>query len=82
MLAALLLFSSSSLWGQADYKRYYDEDNIPKAREIFERGRYDIVIQFTDYALRRGQPSWEWRTLRFQALANLDLLSLIQYGYN
>ncbi|MDF1850450.1 MAG: peptidase MA family metallohydrolase [Verrucomicrobiales bacterium] len=71
VLAALLLFSSGSLWGQADYKRYYDEDNIPKAREIFERGRYDIVIQFTDYALRRGQPSWEWRTLRFQALANL-----------
>ncbi len=62
---------TADVFGQADYKRYYDEDNIPKAREIFERGRYDIVIQFTDYALRRGQPSWEWRTLRFQALANL-----------
>lgn len=56
---------------QADYKRYYDEDNLPKVREIFQRGRYDIVIQICDYALRRGQPSWEWRTLRFESLANV-----------
>ncbi|MEM1442448.1 MAG: tetratricopeptide repeat protein, partial [Verrucomicrobiota bacterium] len=56
---------------QADYKRYYDEDNLPKVREIFDRGRYDIVIQICDYALRRGQPSWEWRTLRFESLANV-----------
>ena len=56
---------------QADYKRYFDEDNLPGAREIFQRGRYDIVIQICDYALRRGQPSWEWRTLRFESLANV-----------
>lgn len=71
LLGILLFFVTGSGFGQADYKRYYDEDNIPRAREIFERGRFDIVIQFTDYALQRGQPSWEWRTLRFQALANL-----------
>jgi len=56
---------------QADYKRYYDEENLPKVQEIFRRGRYDVVIQVCNYALERGQPSWEWRTLRFRALAKL-----------
>lgn len=69
LLLSLLL--TGSAFSQADYKRYYDEDNLPKVREIFQRGRYDIVVQVCDYALRRGQPSWEWRTLRFQSLANL-----------
>ncbi|MDF1860619.1 MAG: peptidase MA family metallohydrolase [Verrucomicrobiales bacterium] len=67
----LLVIGSNEAFSQADYKRYYDEDNLPKVREIFLRGRYDIVIQVCDYALRRGQPSWEWRTLRFQSLANV-----------
>lgn len=73
-LLGLLLtfgFAPLELRAQADYKRYYDEDNLPKVREIFYRGRYDIVIQICDYALRRGQPSWEWRTLRFESLANV-----------
>lgn len=72
--AALLLLAgfpvpSGKLFAQADYKRYYDEDNLPKVRELFRRGRYDFVIQICDYSLRRGQPSWEWRTLRFESLA-------------
>lgn len=69
-----LLFSlliSGSLFGQADYKRYYDEDNLPGTRKMFQQGRYEIVIQICDYSLRRGQPSWEWRTLRFQSLAKI-----------
>jgi tetratricopeptide (TPR) repeat protein len=70
-LFLLLVIGSNEAFSQADYKRYYDEDNLPKVREIFLRGRYDIVIQVCDYALRRGQPSWEWRTLRFQSLANV-----------
>lgn len=59
----------ASLPGQADYRRYFDEDNLPRVYEIFRSGRYDSVIQVCDYALSRGQPSWEWRTLRFEALA-------------
>lgn len=55
--------------GQADYKRYFDEDNLPKVREVFLRGNYDLVLQVCDYALRRGQPSWEWRLLRVDSLA-------------
>jgi len=67
-LIILLISLSGSVFGQADYKRYYDEDNIPKVREAFRAGRYDLIVQVCDYALKRGQPSWEWRTLRFQAL--------------
>ncbi len=70
-LILLLISLSGSVFGQADYKRYYDEDNLPKAREIFRAGRYDIIVQICDYSLSRGQPSWEWRTLRFQALKAL-----------
>lgn len=69
-IAAVLAIPSQSL-AQADYKRFYDEDNLPKVYDIFQRGRYDIVIQICDYALQRGQPSWEWRTLRFESLANV-----------
>ena len=44
-LLLLLCAVPSSVKGQADYKRYYDEDNLPKVRDIIQRGRYDIVIQ-------------------------------------
>lgn len=70
-LTVVIVFSPSAAQAQADYKRYYDEDNLPKVREIFRVGRYDIVLQVCDYALRRGQPSWEWRVLRFESLANV-----------
>ncbi|MDA7921387.1 peptidase MA family metallohydrolase [Verrucomicrobiales bacterium] len=67
----MLISLSGSVFGQADYKRYYDEDNLPMAREVFRAGRYDMIVQICDYSLQRGQPSWEWRTLRFQALKAL-----------
>ena len=70
-LIILLISLSGSVFGQADYKRYYDEDNLPMAREVFRAGRYDMIVQICDYSLQRGQPSWEWRTLRFQALKAL-----------
>jgi tetratricopeptide (TPR) repeat protein len=66
-----IVLTPSAAHAQADYKRYYDEDNLPKVREIFHAGRYDIVLQICDYALQRGQPSWEWRVLRFESLANM-----------
>ncbi|MDH4410203.1 MAG: peptidase MA family metallohydrolase [Verrucomicrobiales bacterium] len=69
VLSAILIAFPSPLRAQADYKRYFDEDNLPKVREIFSQGRYDIVIQVCEYADRRGQPSWEWRVLHFEALA-------------
>jgi tetratricopeptide (TPR) repeat protein len=74
-ISCLLFALSSGLTqraqAQADYRRYYDEDNLPRVREIFEGGRCDLVVQICDYALQRGQPSWEWRTFRFEALAGI-----------
>ena len=70
-LTVVHVFSPLSVQAQADYKRYYDEDNLPKVREIFGIGRFDFVLQVCDYSLQRGQPSWEWRVLRFESLANL-----------
>ena len=69
VILSLCVFSPGKLSAQADYKRYFDEDNLPKVREIFDRGRYDIVVQVCEYAQRRGQPSWEWRVLHFESLA-------------
>ncbi len=60
---------SSSLRGQADYQRYFDEDKLPKVRELFAQGRYEVVLRVCEYAQRRGQPSWEWRVLHFESLA-------------
>ncbi len=71
LAAAGMISSSPSLFAQADYKRFYDEDKLPQVREIFLSGRYDIVIQICDYALQRGQPSWEWRTLRMKSLGRM-----------
>ena len=66
-----LFAAAGTAFGQADYKRFYDEDNLPRVRQIFQQGGYEFVIQICDYSLSRGQPSWEWRTLRFQALENI-----------
>ncbi|NRB74178.1 MAG: hypothetical protein HRU46_07465 [Verrucomicrobiales bacterium] len=76
VLRAILVLSlggvvAGSVYGQADYKRFYDEDNLPRVRQIFQQGGYDFVIQICDYALSRGQPSWEWRTMRFRALEKI-----------
>ncbi len=67
----MLVFGSQEVRSQADYKRFYDEDNLPKVREVFQAGGFDLVIRICDYSLQRGQPSWEWRTLRFQSLASV-----------
>ncbi len=69
LATVMLWFSSSENAGaQADYKKFFDEDNLPPVRELFDSGRYDIVEQATSYALNRGQPSVDWRTLRMWSL--------------
>lgn len=67
--SAILVLSPNELRAQADYRRYFDEDNLPKVREVFIRGDYGLVVQVCEYAVRRGQPSWEWRVLHFESLA-------------
>jgi len=61
--ALLLLVGSDQAFAQADYKKFFDQDQLPPVRELFESGRYDIVEQACRFALERGQPSPEWRTL-------------------
>jgi len=76
VLRAILILTlcglvSGSVLGQADYKRFYDEDNLPRVRQIYQQGGCDFVIQICDYALSRGQPSYEWRTMRFRVLEKI-----------
>ncbi|MEM9282783.1 MAG: tetratricopeptide repeat protein [Verrucomicrobiota bacterium] len=68
LVVGCLVTAGEEAGAQADYKRFYDEDNLPRVKRVFQAGGYDLVIQVCDYSLQRGQPSWEWRTLRFQAL--------------
>ncbi|MEM7699759.1 MAG: hypothetical protein AAF236_15300, partial [Verrucomicrobiota bacterium] len=73
LIFALVLFlgGSGSLFAQADYKRYYDEDRLPRVRELMDEGHFETVVRVCDYSIERGQPSWEWRVLRFQSLAQV-----------
>lgn len=72
ILPILFFLAISSIsYGQADYKKFYDDDKLPSVRNLYLRGRYMIVIQNCEYALRRNQPSPEWRTLRMKSLAQL-----------
>ena len=69
-LAVLAISSSdSSVWAQADYKRFFDEENVPAVRELFLAGRYDICLQVCRLAEQRGQPAVDWRVIKFESLA-------------
>lgn len=56
-------------FGQADYKRFFDEENVPAVRELFLAGRYDICLQVCRLAEQRGQPAVDWRVIKFESLA-------------
>ncbi|MCB1228961.1 MAG: hypothetical protein KDN19_01770 [Verrucomicrobiae bacterium] len=66
---ALLGPVASPVFGQADYKRFFDEENVPAVRELFQAGRYDICLQVCRMADQRGQPAVDWRVIKFQSLA-------------
>jgi len=56
---------------QNDYKRIFDEDNLPPVRELLLSGRYDLVARLCESAVSRGQPSVEWRLMRYRAMSEL-----------
>ncbi len=58
-----------SVQAQNDYKRFFDEDNIPAARERLAAGNYDLVERFCQYAQSKGQPSPDWEVMQWQAMA-------------
>lgn len=74
MIAAILRISIlvgfvSTALGQADYKRFFDEENVPQVRRLLEAGRYDLAEKYCEAAFERNQPSSAWRVIYFTALA-------------
>ncbi len=67
--AAIFAFPTGKVFGQADYKRFFDEENVPAVRELFQAGRYDICLQVCRLADQRGQPAVDWRVIKFESLA-------------
>ncbi|MCB1086616.1 MAG: hypothetical protein KDM63_06195 [Verrucomicrobiae bacterium] len=68
-LALAALAMASPVRGQADYKKYFDEDNVPPVWELYHAGRYDICVQVCRIAEQRGQPAVDWRVIKFLSLA-------------
>lgn len=58
-----------SVFGQADYKRFFDDENVPPVWELYHAGRYDICVQVCRIAEQRGQPAVDWRVINFLSLA-------------
>ena len=58
-----------SLQAQNDYKRFFDEDNIPAARDRLAAGNYDLVERFCEYAQSKGQPAPDWDVMQWRAMA-------------
>lgn len=59
---------TSTAFGQADYKKYFDQENVPPVWELYHAGRYDICVQVCKIAEQRGQPAVDWRVIKFLAL--------------
>ncbi len=71
LVLAAVLFCATDVFCQNDYKRIFDEDNIPPVHELMLSGRYDLVERLCETAIRRGQPSVEWQLMRFESMAAL-----------
>ena len=62
-------FFPADVAGQADYKRFFDEENVPAVKQLFQAGRYDLCAQVCRMAERRGQPAPDWRVILMKSLA-------------
>ncbi len=71
LFAVLIALSAQPATAQNDYKRIFDEDNLPPVRELLLSGRHDLVARLCESAISRGQPSVEWRLMRYQAMSEL-----------
>ncbi len=66
--ARFLLFvgvGTSAFWGarlhaQADYDRFFDEDQIPQVEQWLRDGRIKYAKSVISEAKRRGQKAWQW----------------------
>lgn len=71
VLITTLTVGAQMATAQNDYKRIFDEDNLPPVRELLLSGRNDLVARLCESAIRRGQPSVEWHLMRFRAMSEL-----------
>lgn len=69
LAAAVVCGLASSGHGQADYKKFFDDENVPPVWELYHAGRYDICVQVCRIAEQRGQPAVDWRVIKFLSLA-------------
>ncbi len=54
---------------QLDVERIFDEQNLGPVRQLLEKGELELAARICDLAIKRGQPSMEWRMMRLRALA-------------
>jgi tetratricopeptide (TPR) repeat protein len=66
-LFSALLFAPL-LKAQNDAAEAFDERNVPILREIINRGDYTDAARLSESAVKRGQPSIEWRLMNIEAL--------------
>lgn len=69
LLLAGLVLGLDVTWGQNDYKRFFDEQNIPAVHEMLSTGKYELVQRLCEYAQSKGQPSPDWEVMQWQAMA-------------
>lgn len=69
LITATALVIAGSAQAQNDYKRFFDEKNVPAVRELLSAGKYRLVERLCQYAQSKGQPSAEWEVMQWRALA-------------
>lgn len=54
---------------QLDVAKIFDEKNLEPVAMMLETGEYELAARICEAAIKRDQPSPEWRMLRMRALA-------------
>ena len=68
-LIPVLFLCVGTALGQADYKRFFDEENVPQVKRLLQAGRYDLAERLCEAAFERKQPSSAWNVMYFTALS-------------
>ena len=74
--AVFLCAAACALRGQdLDVERIFDEKNLEPIRQMLAAGEHDLAARICDAAVKRGQPSPEWRVILMlgqRALGDVD----------
>ena len=69
LISLLCVFVATANAQQLDVQRIFDEKNLEPVAGMVEVGEYELAARVCDLAIKRDQPSPEWRLLRMRALA-------------